>query len=92
MASEWAVMRALDAVDVLGPKPGESWSKTVEKIAAALDEARSRGEARVRERVVTATQEFCRCGGMGPDDPGVCDACRIYHMAGLGEEHGREAH
>ena len=37
MASEWALLRALAAVDVLGPKPGESWSKTVEKIAAALE-------------------------------------------------------
>lgn len=44
MASEWALMRALAAVDVLGPKPGGSWSKTVEKIAAALDAARREGE------------------------------------------------
>lgn len=48
MASEWALMRALAAVDVLGPKPGGSWSKTVEKIAAALDEARDEGAQRER--------------------------------------------
>lgn len=36
-------MRALAAVDVLGPKPGEDWSETVKKIAAALDEARAEG-------------------------------------------------
>ena len=55
MASEWALMRALAAVDVLGPKPGESWSKTVEKIATALDEAR-------REGAMQADQELYRRG------------------------------
>lgn len=43
VASDWAVMRALAAVDVLGPKPGGGWSEVVKKIAAALDEARAEG-------------------------------------------------
>lgn len=30
-------------------------------------------------RVVEATEANCTCGGMGPNDPGVCPACVIYH-------------
>lgn len=30
-------------------------------------------------RVVEATNDECTCGGLGPEDPGICVACGIYH-------------
>ena len=27
-----------------------------------------------------AVNACCTCGGMGPDDPGVCPACRVWHL------------
>ncbi len=32
-----------------------------------------------RERLHSAINEECSCGGMGPRDPGVCAACRVWH-------------
>ena len=44
------------------------------------DLAEAKGlSARVTDAVISATQEFCRCGGKGPNDSGVCDACKVYH-------------
>ena len=35
---------------------------------------------RFLERMVSmAVNEECSCGGRGPDDPGVCPACMVYH-------------
>ena len=32
------------------------------------------------ERMVgMAASEECSCGGRGPFDPGVCQACMVYH-------------
>lgn len=28
-----------------------------------------------------AINECCECGGKGPQDPGVCLACKVYHLA-----------
>jgi hypothetical protein len=30
-----------------------------------------------KRRVETATRKFCTCGGMGPEDAGVCPACLV---------------
>lgn len=41
-----------------------------------------------KRRLKTATEAFCTCGGMGPEDHGVCPACKIYHAMGIGQEGG----
>lgn len=28
-----------------------------------------------------SVNECCECGGKGPQDPGVCLACKVYHLA-----------
>lgn len=32
-----------------------------------------------RERLGRAVNSLCSCGGKGPDDPGVCDVCMVWH-------------
>ncbi len=38
-------------------------------------------EAIARRILTEECNDLCRCGGMGPEDQGVCDACRFYHAA-----------
>ncbi len=33
-----------------------------------------------------AVNACCTCGGMGPADPGVCPACRVWHRLSQGRE------
>jgi len=32
-----------------------------------------------KRKVSMACNEECSCGGKGPNDPGVCQACMVYH-------------
>ena len=33
----------------------------------------------LRRRLNIAVNKHCTCGGMGPNDLGVCPACKIWH-------------
>jgi hypothetical protein len=38
-----------------------------------------------KRRVETATRQFCKCGGLGPEDHGVCPACLVAWAVGVGK-------
>lgn len=68
-----------------------SISKDIDaRIAAANNPARTLTECakdfqRFRERLKCATEAYCTCGGLGPEDHGVCPACKIaWAMIGGG--------
>ena len=35
---------------------------------------------RVRRLISQAHDLVCSCGGGGPGDPGICEACELYHL------------
>jgi len=37
-------------------------------------------EPKIEQRLSRAVNEVCSCGGRGPEDEGVCDACMVYHL------------
>lgn len=38
-----------------------------------------------KRRVETATRQFCKCGGKGPEDHGVCPACLVAWAVRVGK-------
>ena len=37
-------------------------------------------------RVKAAHMNLCTCGGGGPEDPHICQVCKLYHAIELGNE------
>lgn len=48
-------------------------------IAEAIADERERCTREIQKRVREAVNEECECGGLGPNDSGVCTACCIWH-------------
>jgi hypothetical protein len=42
-------------------------------------------ESALERRVRLAVNEWCSCGGRGPDDEAACSACHVLHMVFEGE-------
>jgi hypothetical protein len=51
-----------------------------------MSEIKWRSGRDVERALTLAATDLCACGGMGPDDPGVCVACKMWHavMRALG--------
>ena len=46
---------------------------------AIITKHMAKRKARLVEALGRAVNEYCECGGSGPDHPQCCDACKIYH-------------
>ena len=50
-----------------------------EDVTALLDGLLPADTQRHAEAVRAAVNASCTCGGRGPEDEGVCPACRVWH-------------
>ena len=90
--AEWEALAPLAASAVIPYIPEKDRQRAVDVAIEALPAliASHRAVLRDRERVESsrkarlaairdAVDETCSCGGLGPDDDGVCDACKVWH-------------
>lgn len=61
---------------------GISWSDNLPRVRKAIDLARECGQREVRAKVASVVNDYCTCGGAGPNDPECCPACHVYHAVG----------